>query len=78
MKNPYSKHTPLSVTEFNTNNAWGFGGGIGKEFKYKKHLSLRKGTAYYRHLPSKNFTTYYYKDQQIDKKEFEEYLNTMK
>lgn len=78
MKNPYPKHTPIEVTEFNTNNAWGFGGSFGKKFQYKKHLKLVKGTACYRHAGTSDWTEYYYKDQLIEKKEFEEYLNSMK
>lgn len=40
--------------KFNTNNAWGFGGGIGEEITYDNGLINRKGTAYYRHMsPSK-------------------------
>jgi len=42
-----------SVEEYNTNNAWGFGGGIGKQYNLKNsNLFVRIGTAYFRHLPS--------------------------
>ena len=45
----------ISVTEFNTNNAWGFGGGVGKEYAYKSGAKVRTGRAYYRHTGSTPF-----------------------
>ena len=51
--------TIISVAKFNTNNAWGFGGGIGKVTTYSNGYEMRKGRAFYRHLPSERFARYY-------------------
>ena len=40
--------------EYNTNNGWGFGGGIGIRWE-KGNIRLKLGTAYYRHLPSAQY-----------------------
>lgn len=37
----------------NTNNAWGFGGSYGTEYVFPNGWVLRKGTACYRHLPTR-------------------------
>lgn len=42
---------------YNTNNGWGFGGGIGREFTFPNNVKLRIGRAYYRHLPPSNYVT---------------------
>jgi len=39
---------------FNTNNAWGFGGGIGLIWR-DENIQIKIGTAYFRHLPPKSF-----------------------
>lgn len=47
-----------SVEPFNTNNAWGFGGGIGEHFSCKvgdRVYDIRKGTAYFRHAKPQRF-----------------------
>lgn len=41
---------------FNTNNSWGFGGGVGISY-VKDSVEIRIGKAYYRHLPSHKFIT---------------------
>jgi hypothetical protein len=45
-------------SKFNTNNAWGFGGGIGVRTDYKSGAYSKKGKAYYRHMPPTKFETY--------------------
>lgn len=40
----------LSKKEYNTNNAWGFGGVAGIEYTFENGLTLVEGQAYYRHL----------------------------
>jgi len=63
---------PVEVIPFNTNNDWGFGGGIGKVYVYPNGYTMRKGRAYYRHLPSHSFTYYFNNEhKEITKKEFE-------
>ena len=63
---------PVDVIPFNTNNAWGFGGGIGKVFVYSNGYTIRKGRAYFRHLPPRSFVRYFDADhKEISKKEFE-------
>lgn len=44
------------TTSFNTNNDWGFGGGIGTSYR-KNNVEVRIGRAYYRHLASVQYTT---------------------
>lgn len=42
----------FSVSDFNTCNAWGFGGGIGQAFTSgTPGVVIKVFTAYYRHLP---------------------------
>jgi hypothetical protein len=48
----YLKGKPFTV--FNTNNGWGFGGGIGKEYKVNGFI-VRVGVACYRHLESQPY-----------------------
>lgn len=43
----------IKPTERNSNNAWGFGGMIGKEWVFPNGFVFRKGTAYFRHLDPK-------------------------
>ena len=47
-----------TVKKFNTNNAWGFGGGIGTHTTFENGYSIRKGTAHFRHLKSERFCHY--------------------
>ena len=64
---------PISSVEFNTNNAWGFGGGIGYESIYSNGSVSRYGTAYFRHLPSEKFERFWTdktKKHEISKEEF--------
>jgi hypothetical protein len=62
MKNNDMVFTGSSI-EFNTNNAWGFGGGIGYVRRY--------GTAFFRHLPPKKFERFWTADKkEIDRHEF--------
>jgi hypothetical protein len=49
----------LTREKFNSNNAWGFGGGIGTDVKYDNGLRNRFGTAYYRHTPSVSFNRWF-------------------
>lgn len=47
----------VKIEYYNTNNAWGFGGGIGLKYIFNKKLSCKIGTAYYRHLDSSKYIT---------------------
>jgi hypothetical protein len=49
----------VSRSDFNTNNAWGFGGGFGVEYVFPNGSRLRIGTACYRHAPSHSFVAAY-------------------
>ena len=61
----------VSHEHYNTNYAWGFGGGIGVATIFKDGFRMRDGTAYFRHLPPEKYTNYYNADgKQISKKEF--------
>lgn len=46
---------PIAGVPFNTNNAWGFGGGIGLSFKFPNGIEYRTGTAYFRHQEPAEF-----------------------
>jgi hypothetical protein len=53
----------LSVEKYNTNNDWGFGGGIGTRTTYMLPdgmgtLFHKKGTACFRHLPPERYESY--------------------
>ena len=45
----------ISKENFNTNNSWGFGGGIGIIYNLKDGYYVKIGKLYYRHLPPVNF-----------------------
>ena len=63
---------PVKAEEFNTNNAWGFGGGIGRVLTYPNGCRVREGCAYYRHLPSHSFIRYFLANgKEVSKKLFE-------
>jgi hypothetical protein len=47
---------------YNTNNAWGFGGGEGKSYLFRNGSEIRIGKACYRHSPSSNYVAVYDKD----------------
>lgn len=49
----------ISSETFNTNNAWGFGGGSGVSYKFNNGIEIRVGTASYRHAPPTPFVTVY-------------------
>lgn len=49
----------IKKERFNTNNAWGFGGGIGTETTFDNGIVNRKGKAYYRHSPSVSFDQWF-------------------
>lgn len=63
-----------TVEEFNTNNGWGFGGSIGREYTYDR-LTIRRGRYCYRHAPSEAYTSYYERDGgQVTEREFEQLI----
>lgn len=62
-----SEQVKIEVTDFNTNNAWGFGGGIGKLVKIGE-WSVKYGTAYFRHINAEKFVRYF---QTVEGKTFE-------
>jgi hypothetical protein len=45
----------VSTEKYNTNNAWGFGGGIGVKTTFDNGVIHKKGKAYYRHLPEESY-----------------------
>ena len=65
MRNIPEFQQPYTVTDFNTNNGWGFGGGVGKSFKFNEHLELRIGKAYYRHLKPEAFIALYFQGVRV-------------
>jgi hypothetical protein len=53
---------PVKAEDFNTNNAWGFGGGYGTEYTYPSGASIRLGTACYRHSCCSKYVALYNKE----------------
>lgn len=51
----------VKIEKFNTNNGWGFGGGIGTKTIYDNGLIHVKGKAYYRHLGTSKYQKYEYR-----------------
>jgi hypothetical protein len=70
-----STKVKMDVEEFNTNNDWGFGGGVGKMVRIGAY-ACRFGKAYYRHLPSESFARFFRFDGErrieIGEKEFKQ------
>jgi len=66
-------------TKYNTNNAWGFGGGIGNDFTMTfvtlGTFKARFGKACYRHLHPNSYSRFWINDNEVTKKEFETQLN---
>ena len=58
----YLKSISLSTENFNTNNAWGFGGSAGVQYNLKNDCCVKIGKYYYRHLPPQKFYTLIKKD----------------
>lgn len=58
MKKLHFKSAVVVGVPFNTNNAWGFGGGFGIEHTFPNGYKCREGTACYRHLRSEKFRTF--------------------
>ena len=48
--------TVVKQEKFNTNNSWGFGGGVYTRTTYSNGLVIDKGKLCYRHLPPSPFT----------------------
>ncbi len=62
--NPLTKYLAeqkATTEEFNTNNAWGFGGGIGTKYTLPNGTYVKIGTGYFRHLPPVKYITIYNK-----------------
>jgi len=60
----FLKENGFSDEEFNTNNAWGFGGAAGTRF-VKGDIEVRVGKAYYRHLPPSSFAAVYVDGERV-------------
>ena len=75
------KRLAVSVEEIDENNAWGFGGRVGKMYKFGNKSKIFVGRNCYRHAPSQPITTYYIPTPEgsecmfrsVGKKEFMEY-----
>lgn len=55
-----TKGISVQTVKFNSNNSWGFGGAIGKRFKFthnNKEYCITEATACYRHIDSHKFIT---------------------
>lgn len=55
----------IGKQEFNTNNSWGFGGGIYTRTFYDNGVAIDKGYAYYRHLKRSPFKRLLVKDGMV-------------
>jgi len=70
----------FTPTEFNTNNAWGFGGGVGTSWT-RGNIEIRIGKAYYRHAPPNPFITLTNSNvhrMDLTKRQLKEYLTNLK
>jgi len=47
----------IKTETFDTNNGWGFGGGIGKSYTLPNGIEIRKGKACHRHHPPTPYLT---------------------
>lgn len=59
--------TPHEVSDYNTNNGWGFGGSRGKKYVFQSGgviLTLKIGKAGTRHMGSFPHTTLWYEDHE--------------
>jgi hypothetical protein len=57
----YLAEQKATTEEFNTNNAWGFGGGIGTKYTLPDGSYVKIGTAYFRHNDPVKYITIYNK-----------------
>jgi hypothetical protein len=64
------------VTEFNTNNDWGFGGNSGKRYEHEG-LTLEQGKRSYRHAKCQRYVLFYSEGNSLTKKEFEGLLSEL-
>ena len=55
--------TLIDSENYNTNNAWGFGGSVGTYMTYSNMLVIQQGKYCYRHAPSVPFTKYLYNSE---------------
>ena len=53
------------VEDYNTNNDWGFGGGVGKIYTLPNGVVLKVGMACYRHHKSHKYYRVWYKGDEI-------------
>lgn len=49
------KNSATKVENYNTNNAWGFGGAVGKEYTLENGFSIVHAKACYRHIKPTSF-----------------------
>lgn len=52
----------VSTEKYNTNNAWGFGGGRGIQYNFSDGSYIKIGIADFRHLPSVHYSNLYFND----------------
>jgi len=56
---------PTSVKEYNTNNAWGFGGGRGLLYSFSPDLYAKIGVASTRHMGTFPYITIYHNGNKV-------------
>jgi hypothetical protein len=56
---------PHNISEFNSNNAWGFGGAFGKSYDFENGLEVRVGTACYRHTGTRKYVAVWHEGAKI-------------
>ena len=56
---------PCDVEEFNSNNAWGFGGAAGLRFDFRDDLYAKIAQACYRHAPAEKFIAVYHNGRRV-------------
>ena len=78
-----AKEICVESKEFNSNNAWGFGGAYGMLYKFADNSFLKIGTACFRHTGTAPIIVFYYPDEDSryrteNRKEIEALITNLK
>jgi hypothetical protein len=57
-----AKQKAISIEKYNTNNAWGFGGGRGIKYNFSDGSYIKIGMADFRHTRSIHYNNLYFND----------------
>jgi hypothetical protein len=60
----------INKRDYNSNNAWGFGGRRGKVYEFEGNKSMFIGSFDYRHAPSERVNLFFIDGKGVTKEEF--------